>query len=78
MPLVEGATAGNGEPVDASVVLVDGKPKVVKAKPGITFDPDDVTTAFLEAVTKPRGEREIEVEGTVDQPDFTTRRRQGT
>ena len=73
VPLVDGASSGKGKPVDASVELVDGKPKVVKAKPGITFEPDDVTGTFLELVTLPEGERELEVEGTVDQPDFTTK-----
>ncbi|MEJ7833683.1 MAG: VanW family protein [Nocardioides sp.] len=70
--LVDEATSGAGDPVDATVAVVDGKPKVVPAKPGVTFDPDDVSSAFLDLVTRPEGEREIEVEASVDQPDFTT------
>ena len=73
VPLVEQATAGNGAPVDASVELVDGKPVVVKAKPGITFEAADVTEALLEVLVQPEGEREVEVDGTVEQPDFTTK-----
>ncbi|WP_340539903.1 VanW family protein [Nocardioides sp. GXZ039] len=72
IPLVEDATAGDGAPVDATVRLVNGKPKVIKAKPGISFDPADVTAAFLDVVTRPAGERQVEVEGTVEQPEFTT------
>ncbi|WP_134765287.1 VanW family protein [Nocardioides sp. 1609] len=72
VPLVEDATAGDGAPVDASIRLVDGKPQVVKARPGISFEPADVTAAFLEVVTRPKGERSVDVEGTVEQPAFTT------
>ena len=71
--LVKGATAGKGAPVDATVKLVNGKPKVIPAKPGVTFEPDDITTTFLDLVTRAEGERELEVEATVDQPDFTTK-----
>lgn len=61
------------EPVDATVVLVNDKPKVVPAKPGVTYEPEDVTSAFLDLVTKPSGERTIEVESTVEEPEFTTK-----
>ncbi|GAA5145271.1 VanW family protein [Nocardioides marinquilinus] len=71
--LVEGATAGAGEPVDARIELVDGKPKVIKAKPGISFQPADVVAAFEQVVTAPDGERTADVEGTVEQPEFTTK-----
>ncbi len=71
--LVEDASAGDGAPVDATVVLVDGSPKVVKAKPGLTFEPADVTAAFLDVVARPEGERTIEVAGQAQPADFTTR-----
>jgi vancomycin resistance protein YoaR len=71
--LVQGATSGRGEPVDASIALVHGRPKVIPAKPGVTFDPDDITDTFLDLVTRPEGERVLEVEATVDEPEFTTR-----
>ena len=52
--------AGNGgAPVDATVALVDGRPKVIPSKPGVSFDPDEVTAAFTAALTKPEGEREV-------------------
>jgi vancomycin resistance protein YoaR len=67
-----GISTEGGAPVDASVALVNGKPKVIPAKPGVTYQPEDVTDAFLDLVTKPEGERSIEVEATVEEPDFTT------
>ena len=70
--LVDRGVSEDGAPVDASVALVDGKPKVVPAKPGVTYDPTDVSAAFLELVVKPSGEREMAVEATVEEPDFTT------
>ncbi|WP_148613699.1 VanW family protein [Nocardioides rubriscoriae] len=73
VPLVGSATAGDGAPVDARIELVDGRPRVVKAKPGVTYAEDDLAAAFLEVVTGPEGERTVEVPGTVDQPDFTTK-----
>ena len=60
-------------PVDATVVLVNGTPRVVPAKPGVSYEPQDVTDAFLELVQKPEGERSIEVDATVEEPEFTTK-----
>jgi vancomycin resistance protein YoaR len=71
--LVEDATVGDGAPVDATVELVGDQPRVVPAKPGLTFEPSDVTEAFLELIARPEGERTADVEGTVTPADFTTR-----
>ncbi|GAB3255228.1 VanW family protein [Nocardioides dilutus] len=60
-------------PVDATVALVNGKPKVIPAKPGVSYEPDVVTDAFLELVQQPEGARSIEVEATVAEPEFTTK-----
>lgn len=68
----DGISADGAAPVDASVALVKGKPKVVPAKPGVSYDPADVASAFLELVAKPAGERELEVEATVEEPEFST------
>ena len=62
-----------GAPVDATITLVDGKPQVVPAKPGVTFDETQLEAAFLDAVAKPQGERTITLESKVAQPDFTTK-----
>jgi vancomycin resistance protein YoaR len=70
--LVDDGVSEDGAPVDATVALVQGKPEVVPAKPGVTYDPADVSDAFLELVTRPDGEREMDVEATVDEPDFAT------
>lgn len=70
--LVDADVSDEDEPVDATVALVGGKPKVVPAKPGVTYDPADVSDAFLELVTRDGDEREMEVESTVAEPEFTT------
>jgi vancomycin resistance protein YoaR len=71
--LVDSGISDDGAPVDASFEVVDGKPRVIPAKPGVTYDPADVTDAFLTLVAKPEGEREMTVEATVDEADFTTK-----
>ncbi|WP_162250949.1 MULTISPECIES: VanW family protein [unclassified Nocardioides] len=60
-----------GAPVDATVKLVNGKPKVIPAKPGVDYEPSDISSAFLDLVAKESG-REVKVKATVKQPDFTT------
>jgi vancomycin resistance protein YoaR len=72
VPLVERATAGKGAPQDARIVIRGGKPRIVPAKPGLAFEPDDVAAAFLDVVAKPAGKRVVEVEGTVKEPELTT------
>ncbi|MDP2772510.1 MAG: VanW family protein [Nocardioides sp.] len=71
--LVDSGISDDGAPVDASFEVVDGKPRVVPAKPGVTYDPADVTDTFLALVVKPDGERQMKVKATVDPADFTTK-----
>jgi vancomycin resistance protein YoaR len=71
--LVDDVTSAAGEPVDATVSLVKGKPKVVPAKPGVTYDPADVADIFLDLVAAPDGQREAKVKATVDPAEFTTK-----
>lgn len=59
-------------PVDATVRVVNGKPKVIPAKPGIDFATEDITSTFLDLVVKPAGEREAKVEAQVVDAEFTT------
>nr|WP_242680245.1 VanW family protein [Nocardioides sp. IC4_145] len=70
--LVGDAVGDDGAPVDATVRLVNGKPKVVPAKPGVSYDPEDVSATFLDLVTREEGDRELEVEAQVAEPEFTT------
>ena len=61
--LVEQVVAADGgTPVDATVALVDGQPEVIPAKPGVTFEPAEVTAAFTAAAHaaggRARGHRE--------------------
>ncbi|MFA6575606.1 MAG: VanW family protein [Nocardioides sp.] len=71
--LVDSGISDDGAPVDASFEVVDGKPRIIPAKPGVTYDPAVVTDTFLTLVAKPEGEREMLVEATVAEPDFTTK-----
>lgn len=72
--LVEDGISEDGAPVDATVVLGDsGKPRVVPAKPGVSFEPPDVATAFVGLLTKPDGKRRAKVKATVQEPEFSTR-----
>ncbi|GAA1547012.1 VanW family protein [Nocardioides humi] len=70
--LVKGATA-SGQPVDATVKLnKKGKPKVVPAKPGVTFDPGEAAQVFLGLLTAPEGSRSAPVTAQVVDAEFTT------
>ncbi|HXH77561.1 VanW family protein [Nocardioides sp.] len=61
-----------GAPVDATVALVGGSPKVIPAKPGVTFDQQQVEAGFLQVVAAPEGQRTLTVDAQVAKPDFTT------
>jgi vancomycin resistance protein YoaR len=63
----------NGAPFDASVALVDGRPRVIPAKPGVTFDQAELESGFLEVVAKPQGERTLALTAKVAKPAFTTK-----
>lgn len=62
----------HGTAVDATVKLVDGVPQVVPGKPGVSFDPKQVSGAFLDVVVQPSGERTLPVKSKVAKPDVTT------
>ncbi len=70
---LSGLISGKGRPVDATVRLVDGAPRVIPAKPGVTFDREAVDSAFLDLVRRPEGERSMEVPSKVDEPRFSTK-----
>lgn len=71
LKLVQHATT-KGEPVDATVKLVHGKPKVIPAKPGVSFDPAELTSVFQRLLTAPVAKRTGEVKAKVADADFTT------
>ncbi len=70
---VVGSKVTSGAPVDASVALVDGRPVVTPAKPGVTFDEQQLEAGFLETVAKPQGERTLQLTAKVAKPAFTTK-----
>lgn len=68
----EQVVSAGQEPVDASIGIVDGEPRIVKAKPGVTYDRDDLVAEFLRLLPRPDGKREGEVTATVTEPEVTT------
>ena len=62
-----------GAPVDATVRLVEGKPQVVKAKPGVSYLAPDVGSAFLSAAASANEGREQPVNPTKTKAEFTTK-----
>ncbi len=71
--LVDDAVSTDGAPVDATVRLVNDEPKVIPAKPGVSYRPEDVSETFLDLVLQPAGAREHQVKASVAKADFTTR-----
>ncbi|MDP3892793.1 VanW family protein [Nocardioides sp.] len=71
--LIDEGVGEEGKPVDATVRLVDGKPKVIKSKPGVSYEIDDVAATFVELVARESGERSQKVKATVAEPEFTTK-----
>ena len=66
------ARISSGDPVDATVRIVDGAPRVIPAKPGVTYRPADVERTFLELVVRPDGQRQERIEAVAAQAEFTT------
>ena len=70
---VVASRVSTGAPVDATVALVGGRPQVVPAKPGVSFDPAELEAGFLAVVAEPQGERTLTLTARVAQPAFTTK-----
>ena len=70
--LVDRHVSGNGVPQDAQIVLRDGRPVVVPAKPGVTYQRDDLVKGFVRAVRAEGGQRTRQVRARVAKPDLTT------
>lgn len=60
-------------PEDASFRIVDGRPRLIPAKVGVTFDKADLSTHFLDLIVKPAGERTLRIKATTAEPEFTTK-----
>ena len=71
--VLEGRVAVGGAPVDATVALVGGRPQVVPAKPGVTYDQQQVVDGFLQLVAAPGDQRTLAVDAQVARPDVTTK-----
>lgn len=71
--VVAANVVADGAPVDATVALVGGTPKVIAAKPGVTYDQQQIDDGFLALVAAPEGSRTLAVDAKVAQPEFTTK-----
>ena len=58
---------------DATVELRDGRPYVVHAEKGVSFNEEEVTSGFLQVVADGAGSRTMRVSGVVAKPEFSTR-----
>lgn len=65
--------ADGGAPVDATVALVGGAPRVIPAKPGVTYEQAQIDAGFLALVAAADGSRTLTVDAKVAQPEFTTK-----
>jgi hypothetical protein len=70
--LVHQAMVGHGDPADAGVAIVHGRPKLVPARVGVSFEPASVVAAFTAALMLPEGQRVAPVDVQLHQPAFTT------
>jgi vancomycin resistance protein YoaR len=60
------------EPQDARIRIVRGKPRVVPAKVGVEFDPQEIEDGLAAAAVRTGSARRLVVAGKATQPDFTT------
>jgi vancomycin resistance protein YoaR len=70
--LVQRGMGRSGKPVDATVRLVKGRPKVIPDKPGVKYQPEDVRRVFLSLLRRSAGQREARVPVKVARADFRT------
>jgi len=68
-PALRSVTRGARE---ATVKLVEGRPKVIPSKDGVTFDRKEITDEFLSLLVAEGNNRTLEVSRVRDRPEFTT------
>ncbi|UDY22845.1 VanW family protein [Nocardioides sp. Kera G14] len=71
--LINAGTASRKDaPQDATVTIRNGKPVVVPAKPGVSFDPTQAAQIFESLLTKPDGQRTGTITSKVAEPKIST------
>lgn len=60
------------EPQDARIVIARGKPRVVPAKVGVEFDPQEMESGLAAVAVRQGAQRRLVVAGKATQPEFTT------
>lgn len=70
---IKGSVAYKGKPVDATVKFVQGKPKVIPAKPGVTYDAEQLDNSFLDAVrSTDSAKRTLTLKAVTQEAEFST------
>ncbi len=64
-------------PEDATVRLVKGRPKVIKATNGVTFDSGELTEGLVNVLAQREGSRRLRLATKPVRPDFTTKHARG-
>ncbi len=59
-------------PQDATVTLVEGRPRVVPARDGLTVDEDGLAEELLAALTEDGADRTVTIPTVVEEPELTT------
>lgn len=70
-PLTDATTGLAKEPVDASIVIVDGKPVIKPAKPGVGLRPEEMADKLIPAITQTGAARSVTVDSKIVPPTFT-------
>ncbi len=60
------------QPVDATVAIVGGQPKVIPAKKGVSLDVDRIVETFPDLLVADGPDRTLEMPAVLVEPEFTT------
>lgn len=71
-PLTDATTGIAQTAVDATVIVRNGKPVVVPAKPGVGLQPAEMAVKLVPAILAKGPQRSVTVESKIVQPNFTT------
>jgi len=71
-PLTDSATGIGQKAVNASIDIVDGKPKIYPGKPGVRLRPDEMARSLRPVLTKSGRERSLTISTKVVEPEFST------
>ncbi|WP_375002582.1 VanW family protein [Aeromicrobium sp. CTD01-1L150] len=71
-PLSDSTTGIGEKAVDATIDIVDGKPKITPGKEGVGLQPEEMAEKLVPVLTETGDARVVQIEATVVEPEFTT------